>query len=509
MCDYDGDDGLFRPVACVTFMHTPAPTTPPPTPAPTPDCVEDADCPRDPLNKCAVPVCNTDAGVCQYTDFASACDDGNPCTVDSCRPDTGLCRHVRDYTCCVLGDDVGDWCYVSGYLCEETICNATAAGNGTTTTGTCQEVPIDGCCEDHPDCFNADDLCEEPYCNIATNTCENAPVQCSGSFDNDTLCTRPACNPLTGDCQEMAVPGQDKCPGACCFRSNDSASACVDGLALLECTTVGGFWTDSGVLCSDAGVCATPAPPTPAPTAALLCCTLGGIPLPPSPLCEQNGDILVTNDTCNGACCADNACFIADGEQRCIGENAVWHGPGSSCYGIACPATTTTAPPASTTPSSTGACCTHWIVSGCLLENESNCLTTFEGTYQGSGTTCGQVSCPVPTTTLSTTSDVHTASPSPQQFACCTFGECLVKPEESCLEGSGTVTSETFCDTNTCATAAPSVQTGVTTVLDGNLEPMYTDYELLLCHDLLHCHTDGHACVPSTPAACFDANCCQ
>lgn len=87
-------------------------------------------------------------------------------------------------------------------------------------------------------------------------------------------------------------------------------------------------------------------------------------------------------DTCEvGACCVLGVCQPMTG-QTCLAADGTYQGIGTDCKNITCP------PP----PPATGACCVNGV---CSIAADADCLAS-KGTYQGDDTTCGKKTCPPP-----------------------------------------------------------------------------------------------------------------
>lgn len=154
--------------------------------------------------------------------------------------------------------------------------------------------------------------------------------------------------------------------------------------------------------------------------------------------CDAQGGTFVPGEDCFsgacepvGACCyqQDGVCEVVT-EEECYGSlgTNIWYGPGASCADVTCIA-------------AIGACCfddgTCWSDAW-----EDDCWSSG-GTYEGTGSLCGEVDC----------------CPSCDVFgACCitSTGACDILTEEECYINEGSNTwfgPDSMCEDVTCVAA--------------------------------------------------------
>ncbi|MGM0577009.1 MAG: lamin tail domain-containing protein [Myxococcota bacterium] len=206
-------------------------------------CKKNADCPSDD-NPCTAEVCEESTGECSSVEIEGcciaddACDDGDPCTEDFCGSGN-VCHNTEIEGCCETAQDCDDGVECTTDSCVDSQCQYTqqddcctsdmtaseltaACGedpDGTancfqwecTTTGQCNLLENEECCQTAEDCDDGDP-CTDDYCTTS-NTCKHVATT-SGScciynadcpaLDNN-VCTEPFCD--AGTCTEAPVPG--------------------------------------------------------------------------------------------------------------------------------------------------------------------------------------------------------------------------------------------------------------------------------------------------------------
>ena len=165
----------------------------------------------DDQNVCTLDSCNSTTGLCETNNIIAVCNDGNPCTInDLCDINTGLCAGVPKI-CDDLNPCTTDSCDNSSGICINT---------------------------DNTDCCNDGDICTvEDTCNMGV--CVGVAVDC----DDNNVCTHDTCDNSTGLC--LNVPNSNPCDdldpctsGDICFngtcvgqQSNcDDANSCTDDM---------------------------------------------------------------------------------------------------------------------------------------------------------------------------------------------------------------------------------------------------------------------------------------
>ena len=130
----------------------------------------------------------------------------------------------------------------------------------------------------------------------------------------------------------------------------------------------------------------------------------------------------------SGACCdEDGNCSVAE-DADCVAGGGVYQGNGTTCDTVICPV-------------DTGACCVDGV---CSELGEEDCLAVDGASYNGDGSLCGAESCPAPT------------------GACCLDGVCSELNEEDCLAMDGATYNgdESTCGADTCPAVGQSFRRG-------------------------------------------------
>lgn len=172
----------------------------------------------------------------------------------------------------------------------------------------------------------------------------------------------------------------------------------------------------------------------------LFCCSPGWFNFQSfSALCTPSGDWVMrasyTPFSCEeeaGACCQPSGTCIETTESGCLALGGSFQGALTSCISANCPLPT-------------GACCVE-STGGCAVVSQDSC-ETFQGLYQGDGTTCSELIC------------------FPEGACCLPTGECTDNTTpESCatlggtFQGDGTSCTSTICPdpTGTCCADSTS-----------------------------------------------------
>ncbi|MFO0874092.1 MAG: choice-of-anchor R domain-containing protein [Phycisphaerales bacterium] len=120
-----------------------------------------------------------------------------------------------------------------------------------------------------------------------------------------------------------------------------------------------------------------------------------------------------------GACCLPSGGCFVDTAEQCLASSGTYQGDGTTCEDVTCPLVE-------------GACCFPDGV--CLPRTELSCMAGG-GTWFGAGTLCQDVTCPDPV------------------GACCfPNGDCLIYTAEQCLsaagvyQGDGTICEDVVCN---------------------------------------------------------------
>jgi hypothetical protein len=217
-------------------------------------CLHPADA-CDDGNACTEGSCVAGSG-CEWT--ATDCSDGNSCTSDGCSPGSGCinttldcndfvscttdscdptsgCKHVQTTPgqCCESAGDCEDGATCTSHSCSQ---------------GVCQTTLLTACCTKNKDCDDGI-ACTADSCNLATGTCQFAPV------------TGPGCCVTDKDCDDGAVCTADSCVQStcghtllCCGADLDCAGALpADQLcAKATCTQAGcGYASQGGGCCQN------------------------------------------------------------------------------------------------------------------------------------------------------------------------------------------------------------------------------------------------------------------
>jgi hypothetical protein len=310
------------------------------------------------------------------------------------------------------------------------------AGDGVACDAvSCPLPPTGACCESDDSC--TEDM-SETNCNGGGGTWAGEGVLCA-----DITCPLPT--------------------GACC-ESDDS---CTDDVSEAACIGGGGTWAGDGVLCADI---TCPLPPTGAccesddsctdDVSETNCTTGGGTWAGEGVVCAD-----VTCPLATGACCeSDDSCTEDVSETNCTTGGGTWAGDGVLCADVTCPLPTGAccAPDGSCSVTTAAACAGDWTAgedcdpnpcpqpapTGACCETDGSCTNGVteaacdagDGTWQGDGVLCADVSCPPP-------------GPQPIPGACCLpDGSCQdVASVDACVALGGTHQGEgSTCATSEC-----------------------------------------------------------